>query len=431
MTLRVLVLTPIYPWPGDPPEGIFVHRQIRNLVRQGVQCRVINYHPALRYFPASVAAFSWLRYHPRWLTWPNKQDGVAVAHVFYPRRVKGEDVVPAIGQTLARFIESSPEYQQTDLVYAHWLWTGGAAALHLRERFGWPVAAIARGSEMHDWHSMHPFCRPHVERVLTRADLVLANCEGLRRRAVELSSRTQDQCEVVYNGCDAQAFSPSVDRIAVRRALGLPVHGRLLLCCASIIQRKGIAELIDAWRAFSPRRREWRLVLVGRLVRQDLLQRLQSVGQGRIIIVGRVAADRVRHYMQAADAYIQPSLLEGLANATMEAMATGLPVIATDTGGQREVVRSEQNGWLVPPGDSDALATAMESMAGNMNEARRRGAEARQTIQSAFDPLIHANRLRALLEGLVRQGSRAPVAAMSERSPARPAGLASGIVSVA
>jgi glycosyltransferase involved in cell wall biosynthesis len=410
MPLRVLVLTPIYPWPGDPPEGIFVHRQIRNLVLQGVQCRVINYHPALRYVPASVAGVSWLRYHPRWLTWPNRLDGIAVSHVFYPRRVRGEDVVPAIGQTLERFIEANREYQQTDLVYAHWLWTGGAAALHLRKRFGWPVVAIARGSEMHDWHGTHPFSRPHVERVVAAADLVLANCDALRRRAWGFAGGSREDCEVVYNGCDARTFSPVGDKSGVRRALGLPLDCKLLLCCASVIQRKGIAELLEAWRDFSQRRRNWRLVLVGRLVRRDLVQRLQSVAPTPIIIVGRVSEDRVADYMRAADAYIQPSLLEGLANATMEAMATGLPVIATDTGGQREVVRAAHNGWLVPPGDSAALATAMESMAGDTDEARRRGVEARKTIQSEFDPLIHASRLRQLLEGVVGQGRPAAVA---------------------
>jgi glycosyltransferase involved in cell wall biosynthesis len=110
-------------------------------------------------------------------------------------------------------------------------------------------------------------------------------------------------------------------------------------------------------------------------------------------------------YMQAADAYVQPSLLEGLANATMEAMATGLPVIATDTCGQREAVRDGENGWLVPTGDVSALVAAMEEVSDDSNEARRRGAAARRTIEGDFDPAVHAQRLKGLLEALVRRPS--------------------------
>src|SRR6187551_3420249 len=145
----LLVLTSIYPWPGHPPEGIFVHRQIRNLVRLGHRCHVIVTRPAVPGLPASLVSLSWLRYHPRWTTWASTLDGVPVDYLFYPqRRRRRGDVVPAIADTVIDHIERRPHLQETDVVYAHWLWTSGAAALALRERFGWPVAAIARGSEM-------------------------------------------------------------------------------------------------------------------------------------------------------------------------------------------------------------------------------------------------------------------------------------------
>ncbi|HEY7566496.1 MAG TPA: glycosyltransferase, partial [Gemmatimonadaceae bacterium] len=237
MSLRVLVLTPIYPWPGDPPEGIFIQRQVQNLVRHGVQCRVLMYTPAVRYLPPSMTALSHLRYHPRWMIWPKAPGGVSSAHVFYPRRHKGEDVIPAVSETLRRFLDAHSEFRDNDVVYAHWLWTGGAAALRLRDQFGWPVAAIARGSEMHDWHDMHRHCRPHVERVLSQADMILANCDGLRRRAGEIAPGASGEMKVVYNGCDARVFRPCLDKAAVRSALQLPLDSKLLLCCASIIER--------------------------------------------------------------------------------------------------------------------------------------------------------------------------------------------------
>jgi teichuronic acid biosynthesis glycosyltransferase TuaC len=402
---QILILTPIYPWPGDPPEGIFVHRQIQNLTRLGVRCRVLTYHPAVRGLPRTLTACSWLRYHPRWMTWPKEHDGIHIAHTFYPRRFEpGEDVIPAIGQSLIRFIETHVAYQQTDVVYAHWLWTGGAAALRLREHFGWPVAAIARGSEMHYWQHLFPLCRAYVERVLNEADLMLANCNGLRSIADDIAPGASARIRVVYNGCDARVFRPADDRETMRRILRLPVHANLLLCCASLIDRKGIAELIKAWRIFSPRHPTWVLVLVGRTVQRNLVEELRRCGATKINVIGQVAAERVALYMQAADGYIQPSRLEGLANATMEAMACALPVIATDTGGQREAVRGGETGWLVPPCDSDALVAAMDALASDMAAARGLGLAARRRIEADFDPLVHAARLRSLLLGLVEQG---------------------------
>lgn len=403
---RVLVLTPIYPWPGSPPEGIFVHRQVRNLARLGHEVRVLAYHPAVRGLSPAAARLSWLRYHPRWLWWPGEQDGVPVTHLFHPSpRRRGDDAVPAIAEALSRFLDRSPGYRRTDVVYAHWLWTGGAAALALRERFGWPVAAIARGSEMHYWQGIHPPCRPYVDRVLEGADLVLANCDGLRRRADELVPGAASRVRVAYNGCDARRFRPAASRVAVRRALGLRDDARYFLCCASIIDRKGMAELAAAWSAFAARHPDWELVVVGRRVQASIVARLREAGGDRIRLVGEVPAARVAEYMQAADAYVQPSRLEGLANATMEAMATGLPVVATDTGGQGEAIRPGESGWLVPPEDPSALARAMSELASDLEHAAALGRAARATIVDRFDPVHHAGRLGAMLDGL-RDGAR-------------------------
>ncbi|MGQ0646392.1 MAG: glycosyltransferase [Gemmatimonadaceae bacterium] len=406
--LSVLVLSPIYPWAGNPAEGVFVHRQVRNLARLGVQVRVLSYHGGLRGLPATALGCTWLRHHPRWLGWPRQLDEIPVDHTFYPReRNKTVDVIPALGDALLRFIDSHSEYHETDLVYAHWLWTGGACALRLRREFGWPVAAIARGSDLNHWLTAHRYCRRHVQHVLNAADLVLANCNALRQRAEALCPVSSPNVEVVYNGCDPQTFQPATNRSDVRLALGLPLDSRLLLCCASLSALKGIRELANAWSLFAPGHPDWRLVVVGPCVQRSVRSHLRRMGLRRTLVVGQISPDRVPLYMQAADAYVQPSLLEGLANATMEAMASGLPVIATNTGGQSEVVRDGENGWLVPPGDAHALARALDAMASDPVEAQRRAGAARLTIRVDFDSMVHARHLRSLLQNLVNRRSEA------------------------
>lgn len=393
MKIRAIIVTPIYPSPDNRQAGAFVHRQIVNLSRLGIECRVLVYRPAPPRFPRWLVRRSWLRYYWNRIGWPRELDGVRVEQVFYDRRwEEGEDVVPAIGASLIRFIES--HRIEADIVYAHWLWTGGAAALHLRERFGWPVAAIARGSEMHQWQMINDHCLRYVERVIKEADCVLANCEYLRSRLEEIASGRETG--VVYNGCNAEVFRPAGNALAVRKALGLSTDQRVLLFCGAVTKVKGISELAEAWRDFSLSRKDWHLVMVGRIVEHHLADELRQSGD-RVTFIGQVPHEQVVKYLQAADAYIQPSRLEGLANATMEAMAAGLPVITTDTCGQRELIEDGVNGWLVPPEDTFALREAMESLADDLERAKGMGQAARRTIKTKFNPQIEAARLADIL----------------------------------
>jgi glycosyltransferase involved in cell wall biosynthesis len=407
MTTRALIVTPDYPGPQNATNAIFVHRQVQHLARAGVRCRVLLYRAAPPPFPRWLARRTWLRYYWNRLRWRGDVDGVPVGTALFRRSWgESEDVVPAIGDALVRFVEANPEYRETDVVYAQWLWTGGAAALALRERFGWPVAAIARGGDLHHWLTEHMHCRGHVERVLREADAVLANCRYLRSRAGDLFPGTGTGIEVVYNGCDADRFRPAARRDDVRRALGLDAQSRMAVFCGTLEERKGIAELAEAWEHFAPRHSEWTLVAIGRAADRGLAASLAR--SGRVTLLGAVPHDRVLAYLQAADAYVQPSRREGLANATMEAMAVGLPVITTDACGQSELIRDGENGWLVPACDPHALLRALEALASDRDRAARLGQAARRTIETDFNAPDEARRLAALLAGLAsRAGGEA------------------------
>ena len=373
--------------------------------------------PAVPGLPASLVRLSWLRYHPRWTTWASTLDGVPVDYLFYPQRRKRRgDVVPAIADTVIDHIERHPHLQETEVVYAHWLWTSGAAALALRDRFGWPVAAIARGSEMNVWQGIHPFCRSYVQRVLLEADLPLANCRFLAEAGAELAPASADRIRVAYNGCDASLFRPAESRERARRAVSFAPGRSYFVCCATVLERKGMAELAAAWRVFAQRRPGWHLVVIGPVVSRKLARALLDAGRDSVTLVGQVSPARVLAYLQAADGYVQPSHTEGIANATMEAMAVGVPVVSADAGSQREVVRDGENGWLVPVHDAPALVNAMIALADDAEGARTRAMRGRETVVREFDPLAHAQRLSDLLTEL-NTGDDARLDVASARFP--------------
>lgn len=395
---RILVITPIYPWAGNPTEGIFVQRQVEQLRRLGNECRVINYHRALPLLPGFAVNLSWLRYSPRWVAWRQADSG-PVRHHFHVRP-SISDRVPAIVDSLSRLIEREPGFRDVDLVYAHWLWTGGAAGLALRERFGWPLAAIARGGELYRWQRIHPHCREHVERVIADADLLLANCRSLAGRIATIDPSAAARVRVMFNGCDTEVFAPAQDKASVRRRLGLVEEGKYMLTCATLASHKGLQELADAWREFRRDNHDWHLLVIGGASELAPRRALQRLGCQCVSLLGRLSSNLVRLYMQAVDAYVQPSREEGLANATMEAMASALPVISTDAGGQGEVVIDGMTGWLVPRRDPIALASAMRAVASDPAWATAIGGAARRFIADRFDSAEHARTLSCSLNEL-------------------------------
>jgi glycosyltransferase involved in cell wall biosynthesis len=196
--------------------------------------------------------------------------------------------------------------------------------------------------------------------------------EGLRRlEAAMLQRFCGVVCPSPKTAAAVETYGVSPDRIFVippgtakpERPLR-PRHGpaRLLLCVASLIPRKGHRVLVTALARI--RDLDWQLLCIGSLDRdrrtvRTLRRTISETGLGRrITLVGEQPPQVVMHAYQAADVFVLPSFHEGYGMAFAEAMAHGLPIIATDSGAIPETVPPEAR-LLVPPGDAAALARAL------------------------------------------------------------------------
>jgi glycosyltransferase involved in cell wall biosynthesis len=121
----------------------------------------------------------------------------------------------------------------------------------------------------------------------------------------------------------------------------------------------GTAVILDAWREIEQRfpTEPWTLIVAGDEIGNGAHRARGERELLRARFVGKVAD--VRPLLRAADLLVRPSLTEGMSNVVLEAMASGLPVVATRTGGLKEQIDEEVTGILVPPGDSHALADAL------------------------------------------------------------------------
>ncbi len=201
----------------------------------------------------------------------------------------------------------------------------------------------------------------------------------------------------VPNGVDAERFSPSSseERLALRKQLNLPPERPVILFVGVISPDKQPHALLEAWlRTQQNPALASTLVFVGatdstlfelggRLIDQLRVTVAASSLADRIVFVP--PTDQIQDYFRAADMYVMPSIREGMPIALLEAMACGLPCVASRLPGATDtMVEDGINGRLVAPGDRDAFATAIGGLLTDPATASRMGAAARQTVEARY-----------------------------------------------
>jgi glycosyltransferase involved in cell wall biosynthesis len=209
--------------------------------------------------------------------------------------------------------------------------------------------------------------------------------EGVRRFSVEVAGLDPDRLAVIPNGVDTDAIdrAPAVPR----ESLGIDADAPLALFVGRFDRQKGLDVLLDAAGRVADARPDWRLCLVGEgpecaaiAGRLGADPRLAE----RVRLLGR--RDDVAGLLKAADVLVLPSLWEGMPNVILEAMAARRAVVATAVEGSAELVVPGETGWLVPPGDADALAEALRAAARDRTAAVRFGQAGRERVELRYRP---------------------------------------------
>lgn len=231
-------------------------------------------------------------------------------------------------------------------------------------------------------------------REVRRADAVIAPSEYLRRMVVGWGA-PPERVRVIYNALAPDAAASTRSQDEARVALGLP-PGPLLLTVARLTAWKGVDALLRAL----VRVPDVRLLIAGDGPEEARLRALaDTLGLGeRARFLGRVDRAALADYFRAADYTALYSGYEGLPHVLLESLLNGTPVIASDKGGNPEIVRHDENGLLVPYGDEDALTAAIE--AAFSGETRARLAAGTGAGLEHFGWAAMVERTAALLEGI-------------------------------
>jgi glycosyltransferase involved in cell wall biosynthesis len=220
-------------------------------------------------------------------------------------------------------------------------------------------------------------------RAMSATDTVVAVCEAARRDAVGRGMFPARKCCVVPNGIRLDGFDVANDVMHERlaRLINVPSRTRIIGTVGRLNWAKDQASLIRAFRAVRHHRRDTVLVLIGDGELRETL-RACAFDEG---IAGCVHflgdRDDVHELLQGLDLFVLSSVTEGYSMALLEACAAGLPIVATDVGGNAEIVRDRATGRLVPPCDAPALADAMVEMLHASQQASAFGRAARTWVE--------------------------------------------------
>jgi len=278
---------------------------------------------------------------------------------------------------------------RADVVHTH----GKGAGL-----YGRLAARLAGVPAVHTFHGIHYESYSGAGR---RAYLALERrLAGLTHTVINVSPAQDAEAQalglarpgrsrVVMNGIDVDELAARAP--GARGALGLAADARVIGCVARFDPVKRHDVLVQALALIAPRRPRVSLLLAGDGPEKARIEGLAAAIPGRPVVTCGATGWAINLF-SSCDLYVTASVKEGLPMAPLEAMASGLAVIATDVPGHREVVEDGATGLLVPPDDAPALAVAIESLLDDPDRRRRMGEAGRARVLRDFTvaPMVTA-----------------------------------------
>lgn len=390
--LDLLFLTQTYPRFEGDTSGPFIRDLARGLVRGGDRLTVLTPHAAG--VPAS------------WQEGGVDDGGVEVVSFRYAperhevlgygrsleadERVKGNAALAAPLYALAarravlRQLRRQPGRRPFDLVHAHWIVPNGLVAAAAGRRV--PLAIGLHGSDV--FLAEKRGVRALAGWALKRVRL-LTGCSPELVERVRALGFPAERSRVIPYGVDVETFSPAPERRSIwRRQLGIPEDAPLLLGVGRMATKKGFQTLIEILPRLLGEHPELRVVLAGG---GDLLEGFRAAARpwgDRVFFPGPVLRDTLPDLYRAADLFVLPAVhdgkgnVDGLPNVILEAMASGLPVIASGISGIPLAVEDGRTGRLVPEGDREALLGALRGLLANPAGARSMGERGRRKAEA-------------------------------------------------
>lgn len=265
-----------------------------------------------------------------------------------------------------------------DLSHSFFTVPCGFVSLLLKAQYKIPYIVSLRGSDVPGYSErfniIYKLITPLVRKIWNKADFVIANSEGLRDLAYK--SKPNKTIEVIYNGIDTNYFTPSPQLRNENE-----IH---IICGTRVTPRKGFRFLIQAMGEIVAKYPNVKLDIIGEgNEKESLINLTRALELGNFVdFVGMVAPENRKQIYARADIYASPSLNEGMCNFMLETMALGIPMVATNVGGTKELLTEGENGLIVNLRDCKDLAAKLEKLIVNKDLREKMGNANRKKAES-------------------------------------------------
>lgn len=227
--------------------------------------------------------------------------------------------------------------------------------------------------------------------VMGSCSCLATNSVRINRFLIERMKIPASKLHLLYNGIDPRRYNLEGDqrreaREEIRNEYGIPAGNRVFVTVAGMRQYKNHLRYLE-WIRMMPENRRYTFFFVGEgELFEEVREKRDRLGLAASVVMAGVRTD-IPRVLAASDILVLPSIIEGLPNAILEAMAAGLPVVATDVGGHPEAIDDGRTGILVPPEDGGALVQAMTRLGEDPDLCLRMGSAGRDKIAGVFTHL--------------------------------------------
>ena len=391
--MKVCTLTHTYPRFTGDINAPFVENLMEHIAGLGNDVSVLTaYDPEWNRMPGDhTVDLRTYRY-----VWPER------LHILgYSRTIEGNirfpirmlALSPLLFLSAYRAFKKLVTETKPDIIHAHWILPNGFIAALVSRATGVPLLIQLHGSDVFTAEKNALF-RRMARYAASQADYIVSPSPDLIERLGRIGIDT-GKFGLVPNTVES-GFSTDVsdaDAARLRKKLGIPEGAAVVLAMGRMVYVKGFSYLLEAFQKVAQEFSDVTLVLAGGGVLFDEMKALaQRLGiSGRVVMPGAVMRNEVPVYFKMADMFVVPSIrhesgaVDGLPVVVPEAMAAGLPIIASNVGGIPVLVRDGKNGVLVSERDTDALASAMIRLINDPGLRQEYGRRSRLVIEDSVN----------------------------------------------
>ncbi|MBI4497798.1 MAG: glycosyltransferase family 4 protein [Chloroflexi bacterium] len=399
--MRIGVLTSSYPrYPGDHA-GVFVRSLTEHLRKLGHEPVILApYEPAV--LPdVTQPHLEHFRYLPV-PSWHQLGYGLALDNDRRLRR-RAYALIPCYLAGAAAALVRLARRVRLDILHCHWAIPNGPVAALVSALTHIPLVITLHGSDVYVAERLAP-AGVLARLALRRAAAITACSADLAQGAVRLGAAPERVVTLPW-GVDLGLFGAG-DGAGWRRRHAIPRAAPVVLAAGRLVEKKGIEHLLRAAPRVLARYPETVFTVIGEGPLLEPLQELaRTLGLAPAVrFAGRVPWEEMPDALHAADLFAAPSVrdrdgnLDGLPTVILEAMGAGLPVVASNLAGIPLVVGHGENGLLVPPGNTEALANALIQVIGNRELRAEMGRSSRQRVEEGLTWTAVAGRFIDLFE---------------------------------